>query len=92
MRIIVSHASEMSRELLKAIYVFRAKIFHHRLKWSVPIVDDQEIDRFDSLDPLWVVVEEQGEVQGCWLERAALRYDHPSGFVSMAGWGAPSGK
>lgn len=66
MRIIVSYASKMPNELLKAIYVFRAKIFHHRLKWSVPVVDDQEIDRFDSLDPLWVVVEEQGEVQGCW--------------------------
>jgi acyl homoserine lactone synthase len=66
MRIIVSHASEMPDDLLKAVYVFRAKIFHHKLKWSVPIVDDQEIDRFDSLDPLWVVVEEQGKVQGCW--------------------------
>lgn len=66
MRIIVSHASELADDLLKAIYVFRARIFHHRLKWSVPIIDEQEIDRFDSLDPLWVVAEENGEVQGCW--------------------------
>jgi acyl homoserine lactone synthase len=52
--------------LLRAIYVFRARIFHHKLKWSVPLIDGQEIDRFDSLDPLWVVAEDKGEVQGCW--------------------------
>ncbi len=66
MRIIVSYASQMSGELLKAVYLFRARIFHHKLKWSVPLVDGQEIDRFDSLDPLWVVAEDNGEVQGCW--------------------------
>jgi N-acyl-L-homoserine lactone synthetase len=65
MNIIVSHANEMSAELLKAVYVFRAKIFHHILKWSVPLVDGQEIDRFDSLNPVWVVAEQEGVVQGC---------------------------
>ncbi len=65
MNIIVSHASEMSAELLKAVYVFRAKIFHHILKWSVPLVDGQEIDRFDALDPVWVVAEQGGVVIGC---------------------------
>ncbi len=66
MNIIVSHASELSVELLKAIYVFRARIFHQKLNWSVPIVNGQEIDRFDSLNPLWVIAEEKGEIQGCW--------------------------
>jgi acyl homoserine lactone synthase len=66
MNIIVSYASDLSFELLKAIYVFRARIFHQKLKWSVPVVNGQEIDRFDSLNPLWVVAEEKGEVQGCW--------------------------
>jgi N-acyl-L-homoserine lactone synthetase len=65
MNIIVSHASEMSAELLKAVYVFRAKVFHHILKWSVPLVNGQEIDRFDSLNPVWVVAEQDGVVQGC---------------------------
>ncbi len=66
MKIIVSHARDLSVELLKAIYVFRARIFHQKLKWSVSVVDGQEIDRFDSLNPLWVIAEEDGEIQGCW--------------------------
>lgn len=66
MKIIVSHASNLSVELLKAIYVFRARIFHQKLKWSVSVIDGQEIDRFDSLNPLWVIAEENGEIQGCW--------------------------
>jgi N-acyl-L-homoserine lactone synthetase len=65
MKIIVSHANDMSADLLKAVYLFRAKIFHHILKWSVPLVDGQEIDRFDSLNPVWVVAEQDGVVQGC---------------------------
>lgn len=65
MKIIVSHANDLPTELLKSIYVFRAKIFHHILKWSVPLVDGQEIDRFDALNPVWVIAVQDGVVQGC---------------------------
>src|SRR5208283_688577 len=49
-----SRASSFPKEM-DAMFQNRAETFHERLKWDVVIKDGHERDRFDDLNPLYLV-------------------------------------
>ena len=44
-----------SMDLIDQMFVLRAQTFNDRLGWDVQTRDNREIDRFDELDPLYVI-------------------------------------
>lgn len=53
-------------EILTQMHRLRARVFAGRLGWDVKVVNGEERDRFDALDPAHVVsVNDAGEVVGC---------------------------
>lgn len=53
-------------ELLDQMFQLRARVFADRLGWEVNVVDGREIDKFDALDPAYVIgVDDDGEVVSC---------------------------
>ncbi|MGM4985806.1 MULTISPECIES: acyl-homoserine-lactone synthase [Rhizobium] len=51
--------------LLKQMYRLRADIFGGRLEWDVTIVDGDERDQYDDLDPTYILAISGGNVVGC---------------------------
>jgi acyl homoserine lactone synthase len=59
-----SQRGRFSREI-DEMHRLRAQVFHERLGWDVEARDGWEIDRFDSLDPLYLLsLDNRGHVQG----------------------------
>ncbi|MBB3233142.1 acyl-homoserine-lactone synthase [Halomonas stenophila] len=42
-------------DLVEQMYILRAKTFFERRGWSVEVKDNKEIDRFDAMNPLYVM-------------------------------------
>ena len=52
-------------DLVDQMHVLRARVFGGRLGWEVEVVDGRERDRFDDLEPLYVIaVDTEGRVVG----------------------------
>ncbi|PZN92789.1 MAG: conjugal transfer protein TraI, partial [Hyphomicrobiales bacterium] len=47
------------------MHKLRRKAFKDRLDWSVSVTGDLEMDRYDTLDPSYLVVADRGSVLGC---------------------------
>ncbi|WVT78008.1 acyl-homoserine-lactone synthase (plasmid) [Sinorhizobium chiapasense] len=57
--------SEETR-LLHSHHQLRARVFHDRLGWEVNVADDYESDRFDELQPTYILaVSDAGQLAGC---------------------------
>lgn len=56
-----------SRDLWE-MHKLRAKVFKDRLGWEVPIMSGMEIDGYDALEPLYMMIREPGAeaLMGCW--------------------------
>ena len=56
-----------SRDLWE-MHKLRAKVFKDRLGWEVPILSGMEIDGYDALDPMYMMIREPGggTLRGCW--------------------------
>ncbi len=56
-----------SRDLWE-MHKLRAKVFKDRLGWEVPILSGMEIDGYDALEPLYMMMREPGggALRGCW--------------------------
>ena len=56
-----------SRDLWE-MHTLRAKVFKDRLGWEVPIMSGMEIDGYDALEPLYMMIREPGGgvLRGCW--------------------------
>ena len=56
-----------SRDLWE-MHKLRAKVFKDRLGWEVPILSGMEIDGYDALEPLYMMIRESGAgaLRGCW--------------------------
>jgi acyl homoserine lactone synthase len=49
------------------MHALRAKVFKGRLGWEVPVLSGMEIDGYDALEPLYMMMREQnGALRGCW--------------------------
>ncbi|MCH8620240.1 acyl-homoserine-lactone synthase [Undibacterium sp. TS12] len=52
---------------LCAMHKLRAKVFHDRMGWDVPIISGMEIDGYDAVDPYYMLMREpNGIIRGCW--------------------------
>ena len=57
---------ERSKGMLDEMFRLRARVFGDRLGWEVNIQDGMEIDKFDALDPAYVIgLDDQGHVISC---------------------------
>jgi acyl homoserine lactone synthase len=55
-----------SKELWE-MHALRAKVFKGRLGWEVPVLSGMEIDGYDALEPLYMMMREPGgTLRGCW--------------------------
>lgn len=56
-----------SRDLWE-MHTLRAKVFKGRLGWDVPIMSGMEIDGYDALEPLYMMIREPATqaLRGCW--------------------------
>lgn len=60
-----------SRDLWE-MHRLRAKVFKGRLGWEVPILSGMEIDRYDALEPLYMLIRDPASdtggatLRGCW--------------------------
>jgi acyl homoserine lactone synthase len=49
------------------MHALRAKVFKGRLGWEVPVLSGMEIDGYDALEPLYMMMREPGgALRGCW--------------------------
>lgn len=50
------------------MHTLRARVFKDRLGWEVPVLSGMEIDGYDALDPLYMMIREPGggPLRGCW--------------------------
>jgi acyl homoserine lactone synthase len=50
------------------MHTLRAKVFKDRLGWEVPVLSGMEIDGYDALEPLYMMIREPGPgtLRGCW--------------------------
>ena len=50
------------------MHKLRAKVFKDRLGWEVPVLAGMEIDGYDALEPLYMMIREPGKgtLRGCW--------------------------
>jgi acyl homoserine lactone synthase len=56
-----------SRDLWE-MHTLRAKVFKDRLGWEVPVLSGMEIDGYDALEPMYMMIREPGPgiLRGCW--------------------------
>lgn len=55
-----------SRDLWE-MHTLRAKVFKDRLGWEVPVLSGMEIDGYDALEPMYMMIREAGgPLRGCW--------------------------
>ena len=53
-------------DLLDEMFRLRARVFGDRLGWEIEVEDEREVDRFDSLDPAYLVgLDDHGCVVSC---------------------------
>jgi acyl homoserine lactone synthase len=50
------------------MHKLRAKVFKDRLGWEVPVLSGMEIDGYDALEPMYMMIREPGPgtLRGCW--------------------------
>jgi acyl homoserine lactone synthase len=50
------------------MHKLRAKVFKDRLGWEVPVLSGMEIDGYDALEPMYMMIREPGKgtLRGCW--------------------------
>lgn len=49
------------------MHTLRAKVFKDRLGWDVPVMSGMEIDGYDALEPMYMMIREPGgPLRGCW--------------------------
>lgn len=57
----------LSSRDLRVMHELRYEVFRERLEWEVSCSDGTERDRFDDLDPTYMLVkDDDGRVAGCW--------------------------
>ncbi len=61
------HDRGFDKQLAQGMFCLRHEIFHQRLGWEVESHDGMERDRYDGLDPTYMVAyEDDRRVSGCW--------------------------
>ncbi len=62
-----SNDPSADKQMVRRMFRFRHKVFHERLGWEVESRNGLEIDRFDGLEPVYMVSQnERREIAGSW--------------------------
>lgn len=62
-----SNNVQVDRQMVRSMFRFRHKVFRERLGWEVESRNGLEIDRFDELDPVYMVSHnDRKEIMGSW--------------------------
>ncbi|HVE05909.1 MAG TPA: acyl-homoserine-lactone synthase [Paraburkholderia sp.] len=49
------------------MYRLRARVFHGRMGWDIPIIAGMEVDGYDALGPHYMLIQDMAmKVRGCW--------------------------
>ncbi|MGZ5200610.1 MAG: acyl-homoserine-lactone synthase [Telluria sp.] len=67
LQITIAARREFKSKDLWEMHALRAKVFKGRLGWEVPVLSGMEIDGYDALEPLYMMMREPGgALRGCW--------------------------
>lgn len=67
LKIRIANRKHFKSHDLWSMHKLRAKVFKDRMGWEVPVISGMEIDGYDAIDPVYMMVKERGgEVRGCW--------------------------
>jgi acyl homoserine lactone synthase len=67
LQIKIAARREFKSKDLWEMHALRAKVFKGRLGWEVPVLSGMEIDGYDALEPLYMMMREPGgALRGCW--------------------------
>jgi acyl homoserine lactone synthase len=68
LQIRIAARREFKSKDLWEMHTLRAKVFKDRLGWEVPVLSGMEIDGYDALEPLYMMIREPGGgiLRGCW--------------------------
>lgn len=63
----IAARQSFQKPVLCAMHKLRAKVFCDRKGWSIPTMGGMEIDGYDAIDPLYMMMHEpNGLLRGCW--------------------------
>ena len=63
----IAARKDFSSKDLWDMHRLRAKVFKGRMGWDVPIISGMEVDGYDALDPLYMLMREtESGLRGCW--------------------------
>lgn len=63
----IAARKDFSSKELWDMHRLRAKVFKGRMGWDVPIISGMEIDGYDAMEPIYMLMREpEGELRGCW--------------------------
>jgi len=63
----IGNRKDFKTDDLFDMHKLRAKVFKGRMGWEVPIIADMEIDGYDALEPLYMIIKTvDGRICGCW--------------------------
>jgi len=63
----IAKRKSFKSEDLWAMHKLRADVFKGRMGWEVPIISGMEIDGYDAMEPLYMLMKKlNGELIGCW--------------------------
>lgn len=66
-KIRIARRKDFRSQDLWSMHRLRARVFKDRMGWEVPVISGMEIDGYDAIDPLYMLVKERaGDVRGCW--------------------------
>jgi acyl homoserine lactone synthase len=67
LQIRIAARREFQSKDLWEMHTLRAKVFRGRLGWEVPVLSGMEIDGYDALEPMYMLMKEPGGcLRGCW--------------------------
>lgn len=67
LQITIAPRREFKSSDLWEMHALRARVFRGRLGWEVPVLSGMEIDGYDALEPLYMMMREPGAaLRGCW--------------------------
>lgn len=65
--VLKSTSPQATPELMREMFQLRRKVFKDRLKWDIRCTDDQDIDYFDCLGPVYgLYFGDDGRLEGSW--------------------------
>ena len=59
--LILGRNRDCSRALIDKMHRLRKQVFHDQLKWEVNVVRNWEIDHYDAVNPLYVIVTDEAD-------------------------------